>query len=158
VYGNWNALEAVIAAAVIYCLRCLVDVDIPLNQGCFAPVGSHVPEGSFLSPRDKAAFVGGNVLSSHSHRVTDVVLTAFQDCACPQSCMNNLTFGNITSSYYETIGGGSGAGPHWHGTSGVQCHMTNTRMTDPEIFYPRYPVLLHRFELRENSGGSIWAS
>ena len=149
VRGNWNALEAVIAAAVIYCLRCLVDVDIPLNQGCLAPAGIHVPKGSFLSPSDKAAFVGGNVLTSHSHRVTDVVLTAFQACACPQGCMNKLTFGDYTFSYYETIGGGSGAGPHWHGTSGVQCHMTTARMTDPEIFYPRNPVLLHRFELRE---------
>jgi 5-oxoprolinase (ATP-hydrolysing) len=152
VYGNWNAPEAVTAAAVIYCLRCLVDVDIPLNQGCLAPVGIHIPKGSFLSPSDKAAVVGGNVLTSQ--RVTDVVLTAFQACACSQGCMNNLTFGDNTFGYYETIGGGSGAGPHWDGTSGVQCHMTNTRMTDPEIFEQRYPVLLHKFGLRENSGGS----
>ncbi|KAG5247334.1 hypothetical protein OIU78_000665 [Salix suchowensis] len=152
VYGNWNAPEAVTAAAVIYCLRCLVDVDIPLNQGCLAPVGIHIPKGSFLSPSEKAAVVGGNVLTSQ--RVTDVVLTAFQACACSQGCMNNLTFGDNTFGYYETIGGGSGAGPHWDGTSGVQCHMTNTRMTDPEIFEQRYPVLLHKFGLRENSGGS----
>lgn len=152
VYGNWNAPEAVTAAAVIYCLRCLVDVDIPLNQGCLAPVGIHIPKGSFLSPSDKAAVVGGNVLTSQ--RVTDVVLTAFQACACSQGCMNNLTFGDNTFGYYETIGGGSGAGPQWDGTSGVQCHMTNTRMTDPEIFEQRYPVLLHKFGLRENSGGS----
>ncbi|GFY82621.1 oxoprolinase 1 [Actinidia rufa] len=130
VYGNWNAPEAVIAAAVIYCLRCLVNVDIPLNQGCLAPVKIHIPNGSFLSPSDKAAVVGGN------------------------GCMNNLTFGDDTFGYYETIGGGSGAGPTWDGTSGVQCHMTNTRMTDPEIFEQRYPVLLHRFGLRENSGGA----
>ncbi|KAL6125608.1 hypothetical protein ACLB2K_073664 [Fragaria x ananassa] len=125
VYGNWNAPEAVTAAAVIYCLRCLVDVDIPLNQGCLAPVKIYIPPGSFLSPSDKAA-VG---------------------------CMNNLTFGDDTFGYYETIGGGSGAGPSWDGTSGVQCHMTNTRMTDPEIFEQRYPVILHKFALRENSGG-----
>ncbi|GAA0160454.1 hydrolase [Lithospermum erythrorhizon] len=152
VYGNWNAPEAVTAAAVIYCLRCLVDVDIPLNQGCLAPVKIQIPPGSFLSPSDKAAVVGGNVLTSQ--RVTDVVLTAFQACACSYGCMNNLTFGDDTFGYYETIGGGSGAGPTWDGTSGVQCHMTNTRMTDPEIFEQRYPVLLHKFGLRKNSGGA----
>ncbi|KAL8171102.1 hypothetical protein V2J09_022906 [Rumex salicifolius] len=151
VYGNWNAPESVTSAAVIYCLRCLVDVDIPLNQGCLAPVTIHIPKGSFLSPSDKAAVVGGNVLTSQ--RVTDVVLTAFQACACSQGCMNNLTFGDDTFGYYETIGGGSGAGPSWAGTSGVQCHMTNTRMTDPEIFEQRYPVILHTFGLREKSGG-----
>lgn len=152
VYGNWNAPEAVTAAAVIYCLRCLVDVDIPLNQGCLAPVTIHIPPGSLLSPSEKAAVVGGNVLTSQ--RVTDVVLTAFQACACSQGCMNNLTFGDNKFGYYETIGGGCGAGPRWNGTSGVQCHMTNTRITDPEILEQRYPVLLHRFGLRENSGGS----
>ncbi|KAL5834710.1 hypothetical protein ACOSQ4_014207 [Xanthoceras sorbifolium] len=152
VYANWNAPQAVTTAAVIYCLRCLVAVDIPLNQGCLAPVKIHIPQGSFLSPSDKAAVVGGNVLTSQ--RVTDVVLTAFQACACSQGCMNNLTFGDETFGYYETIGGGSGAGPTWDGTSGVQCHMTNTRMTDPEIFEQRYPVLLHKFGLRENSGGA----
>ncbi|PNY10004.1 5-oxoprolinase-like protein [Trifolium pratense] len=151
VYGNWNAPEAVTAAAVIYCIRCLVDVDIPLNQGCLAPVKILIPEGSFLSPSDSAAVVGGNVLTSQ--RITDVVFTAFQACACSQGCMNNLTFGDDTFGYYETIGGGSGAGPTWEGTSGVQCHMTNTRMTDPEIFEQRYPVILHKFGLRANSGG-----
>lgn len=151
VYGNWNAPEAVTTAAVIYCLRCLVDVDIPLNQGCLAPVTIRIPLGSFLSPSDKAAVVGGNVLTSQ--RVTDVILTAFQACACSQGCMNNLTFGDDTFGYYETIGGGCGAGPTWDGTSGVQCHMTNTRITDPEIFEQRYPVILHRFGLREKSGG-----
>ncbi|XP_059305614.1 5-oxoprolinase 1 [Lycium ferocissimum] len=151
VYGNWNAPEAVTAAAVIYCVRCLVNVDIPLNQGCLAPVKISIPQGSFLSPSDKSAVVGGNVLTSQ--RVTDVVLTAFQACACSQGCMNNLTFGDDTFGYYETIGGGSGAGPTWDGTSAVQCHMTNTRMTDPEIFEQRYPVILHKFGIRENSGG-----
>lgn len=152
VYGNWNAPEAVTAAAVIYCLRCLVDVDIPLNQGCLAPVKILIPEGSFLSPSDMAAVVGGNVMTSQ--RITDVVFSAFQACACSLGCMNNLTFGDNTFGYYETIGGGSGAGPTWDGTSGVQCHMTNTRMTDPEIFEQRYPVTLHKFGLRENSGGA----
>ncbi|XP_010259955.1 PREDICTED: 5-oxoprolinase [Nelumbo nucifera] len=152
VYGNWNAPEAVTAAAIIYCLRCLVAVDIPLNQGCLAPVKIHVPTGSFLSPSDKAAVVGGNVLTSQ--RITDVVLTAFQACACSEGCMNNLTFGDDSFGYYETIGGGCGAGPSWDGTSGVQCHMTNTRMTDPEIFEQRYPAILHKFGFRENSGGA----
>ncbi|XP_043702071.1 5-oxoprolinase-like [Telopea speciosissima] len=152
VYGNWNAPEAVTAAAVIYCLRCLVNVDIPLNQGCLAPVKIQIPKGSFLSPSDKAAVVGGNVLTSQ--RITDVVLTAFQACACSQGCTNNLTFGDNSFGYYETIGGGSGAGPTWDGTSGVQCHMTNTRMTDPEIFEQRYPVFLHKFGIREKSGGA----
>ncbi|KAK9079805.1 hypothetical protein SSX86_001478 [Deinandra increscens subsp. villosa] len=152
VYGNWNSPEAVTKAAVIYCLRCLVNVDIPLNQGCLAPVKIFIPPGSFLSPSDKAAVVGGNVLTSQ--RITDVVLMAFQACACSQGCMNNLTFGDDTFGYYETIAGGSGAGPTWDGTSGVQCHMTNTRMTDPEIFEQRYPVVLHRFGLREKSGGN----
>ncbi|KAK8950257.1 5-oxoprolinase [Platanthera guangdongensis] len=151
VYGNWNAPEAVTSAAVIYCLRSLLDVDIPLNQGCLAPVKIYIPEGSFLSPSEKAAVVGGNVLTSQ--RVTDVILTAFQASACSQSCMNNLTFGDNSFGYYETIGGGSGAGPTWNGINGVQCHMTNTRMTDPEIFEQRYPVFLHRFCLRESSGG-----
>ncbi|XWS63272.1 hypothetical protein CRYUN_Cryun06bG0080900 [Craigia yunnanensis] len=112
VYGNWNAPEAVTAAAIIYCIRCLVDVDIPLNQGCLAPAKIHVRAGS---PSDKAAVVGGNVLTSQ--RITDVVLTAFQVCACSQGCMNNLTFGDNTFGYYETIGGGSGAGPSWNETS-----------------------------------------
>lgn len=143
VHSNWNAPEAVTAAAIIYCLRCLVDVDIPLNQGCLAPVSINIPKGCLLSPSDKAAVVGGNVLTSQ--RITDVVLTAFLACACSQGCMNNLTFGDSTFGYYETIAGGSGAGPTWNGASGVQCHMTNTRMTDPEIFEQRYPVILHRF-------------
>ncbi|KAL2507281.1 5-oxoprolinase [Forsythia ovata] len=93
----------VTSAAVIYCLRCLVDVDIPLNQGCLAPVKIFIPPGSFLSPSDRAAVVGGNVLTSQ--RITDVILIAFQACACSQGCMNNLTFGDNTFGYYETIGG-----------------------------------------------------
>ncbi|MCO5610538.1 hypothetical protein L7F22_064777 [Adiantum nelumboides] len=152
VYGNWNAPEAVTSAAIIYCLRCLVDVDIPLNQGCLAPVSIHIPKGCLLSPSDKAAVVGGNVLTSQ--RVTDVILSAFHACACSQGCMNNLTFGDNSFGYYETIGGGCGAGPTWNGASGVQCHMTNTRITDPEIFEQRYPVVLHEFGLRKGSGGA----
>ena len=115
-----------------------VEQDIPLNQGCLAPVSISIPEGSFLCPSDGAAVVGGNVTTSQ--RVTDVILTAFQATACSQGDCNNLTFGDSTFGYYETIGGGCGAGPSWSGSSGVQCHMTNTRITDPEILERRYPV------------------
>ncbi|KAL0368668.1 UNVERIFIED_CONTAM: 5-oxoprolinase [Sesamum calycinum] len=130
VYGNWNAPEAVTAAAVIYCLRCLVNVDIPLNQGCLAPVKIYIPPGCFLSPSDKAAVVGGNVLTSQ--RITDVVLTAFQACACSQGCMNNLTFGMILLATMRQLE--------------VEVELAPAGM--------RYPVLLHRFGLREKSGGA----
>ena len=95
--------------------------------------------------------VGGNVLTSQ--RVTDVVLRAFKACAASQGCMNNLTFGDATMGYYETIAGGAGAGPTWHGCSAVHTHMTNTRITDPEILEKRYPIILRQFALREGSGG-----
>jgi len=152
IYGNLNAPPAVTASAIIYCLRCLlVDIDIPLNQGCLAPVLIIIPPQSILSPSSTAAVVGGNVLTSQ--RVTDVVLKAFKACAASQGCMNNLTFGNDTMGYYETIAGGAGAGPTWNGCSGVHTHMTNTRITDPEILERRYPVLLRQFGLRSGSGG-----
>ena len=152
VLGNWNAPPAVTCAAVIYCVRCLVNQEIPLNQGCLKPIEIIIPEGSFLSPSETAAVVGGNVLTSQ--RVTDVCLAAFEACANSQGCMNNLTFGDETFGYYETIAGGAGAGPAWDGASGVQCHMTNTRITDPEILERRYPVVLRRFSLRRGSGGA----
>ena len=152
VVGNWNAPPAVTCAAVIYCVRCLVNQEIPLNQGCLAPITITIPPGSFLSPSESAAVVGGNVLTSQ--RVTDVCLAAFEACANSQGCMNNLTFGDDTFGYYETIAGGAGAGPTWAGASGVQCHMTNTRITDPEILERRYPVVLRRFGLRSGSGGT----
>ncbi|KAF6003804.1 hypothetical protein F1559_001736 [Cyanidiococcus yangmingshanensis] len=151
VVANWNAPPSVAASAIIYCLRCLIGRDIPLNQGFLEPVSIRIPTGSLLDPRPDAAVVGGNVLTSQ--RVTDVVLRAFGACAASQGCMNNLTFGTEDMSYYETIGGGAGAGPGWHGESGVQVHMTNTRMTDPELLELRYPVLLRRFRLRPDSGG-----
>lgn len=152
IYGNLNAPPAVTASAIIYCLRCLlVDIDIPLNQGCLAPVSIIIPPNSILSPSSTAAVVGGNVLTSQ--RVTDVVLRAFKACAASQGCMNNLTFGNAAMGYYETIAGGAGAGPSWHGCSGVHSHMTNTRITDPEILERRYPVVLRQFGLRSGSGG-----
>jgi 5-oxoprolinase (ATP-hydrolysing) len=110
-----------------------------------------VPQNCFLNPSRGAAVVGGNVLTSQ--RVTDVILKAFSACAASQGCMNNFTFGNNDFGYYETIAGGAGAGPTWHGKSGVQTHMTNTRITDPEILEMRYPVVLREFNYREFSGG-----
>lgn len=168
VYGNINAPEAVTYSAIIYCLRCLIDQDIPLNQGCLKPVKVLIPKGSFLSPSEKAAVVGGNVLTSQ--RVTDVVFKCFEACAASQGDCNNLTFGfggNLAKEgdangkkeqvkgfgYYETIAGGSGAGKDWEGTSGVHTHMTNTRITDAEVFERRYPVILREFGLRKGSGG-----
>jgi len=161
VYGNWNAPEAVTYSAIIYCLRCLISEDIPLNQGCLKPVTVKIPRDSFISPSDAAAVVGGNVLTSQ--RVTDVILKAFNACAASQGDCNNLTFGFGGKSeegkteegfgYYETIAGGSGAGPDYDGASGVHTHMTNTRITDPEIFERRYPVILRQFGLRTGSGG-----
>ncbi len=120
-------------------------------QGCLLPITFTIPAGSLLSPSAEAGVVGGNVLTSQ--RVTDVILRAFRACAASQGCMNNLTFGNASFGYYETIAGGAGAGDGWHGRSGVQTHMTNTRITDPEILERRYPVILRRFGLRAGSGG-----
>ncbi|KAJ5898609.1 hypothetical protein N7504_008897 [Penicillium tannophilum] len=161
VYANINAPEAVTYSAIIYCLRCLISDDIPLNQGCLKPIDVRIPQKSLLSPSESAAVVGGNVLTSQ--RVTDVILRCFQACAASQGDTNNLTFGfggnkvgeaeTQGFGYYETIAGGSGAGPHWEGTSGVHTHMTNTRITDAEVFERRYPVLLREFSLRANSGG-----
>ncbi|KAJ2722570.1 hypothetical protein GGI07_003213 [Coemansia sp. Benny D115] len=158
VYGNTNAPPAVTASAVIYCLRCLVQNDLPLNQGCLAPVRISVPRGSLLAPAPEAAVVGGNVLTSQ--RLCDVILAAFGAAAASQGCMNNLTFGLPPATpgaqgwgYYETIAGGHGAGPTWSGQSGVHTHMTNTRITDPEVLERRYPVVLRRFSLRPASGG-----
>ncbi|GMH44654.1 hypothetical protein BSKO_12606 [Bryopsis sp. KO-2023] len=151
VFGNCNAPPAVTYSAILYSLRCLVNRDIPLNQGCLAPVSIKIPEGCLLAPSKDAGVCGGNTLTCQ--RVTDVVLKAFKAAAASQGCMNNFTFGDETMGYYETIAGGSGAGPKWHGRSGVHTHMTNTRITDPEILEQRYPVLLHAFHLREGSGG-----
>ncbi|CEO59659.1 Putative 5-oxo-L-prolinase [Penicillium brasilianum] len=164
VYGSWNAPIAITHSAIIYCLRCMINADVPLNQGCLAPIDIRVPSPSILSPTKTAAVVGGNVVTSQ--RITDVVLKACRACAASQGCCNNLTFGTdpkidaetgtvITPGfgYYETIAGGSGAGPTWKGESGVQVHMTNTRITDPEILEKRYPTLLRQFTLRDGSGG-----
>ncbi|XP_042319482.1 5-oxoprolinase [Sceloporus undulatus] len=151
VYGNCNAPRAITLSALIYCLRCMVGQDIPLNQGCLAPIRVIIPKGSILDPSLDAAVVGGNVLTSQ--RVVDVIFLAFEACAASQGCMNNITFGNERVGYYETVAGGSGAGPHWHGRSGVHTHMTNTRITDPEILEKRYPVVLKSFQLTPSTGG-----
>mmetsp|Transcript_21820 Transcript_21820/g.33554 ORF Transcript_21820/g.33554 Transcript_21820/m.33554 type:complete len:1078 (-) Transcript_21820:69-3302(-) len=156
VFGNWNAPRAVTAAAVMYCLRLLVGRDIPLNSGCLDPVEIILTQASditsMLAPSPDAAVCAGNVLTSQ--RVTDVILKAFSACAASQGCMNNFVFGDDSFGYYETICGGAGAGPSWHGTSAVQVHMTNTRITDLEILEKRYPVYLHKFHIRRGSGGS----
>ena len=151
-WGNLNAPRAVTHSAILYSLRCLIDQGIPLNQGCLNPIKVIIEDGSLLAPSENAAVVGGNVLTSQ--RITDVILKAFRACAASQGCMNNFTFGNDNFGYYETIGGGAGAGPDWHGQSGVHTHMTNTRITDPEILERRYPVMLREFSIRNNSGGS----
>ncbi|XP_022818304.1 5-oxoprolinase [Spodoptera litura] len=151
VWGNLNAPRAITLSALIYCLRCMVGHDVPLNQGCLNPVKVIIPEGSILDPSDDAAVVGGNVLTSQ--RIVDVVLKAFQVCAASQGCMNNLTLGEEDWGYYETVAGGSGAGPGWQGSGGVHTHMTNTRITDVEIVERRYPMLVTRFSLRPGSGG-----
>jgi 5-oxoprolinase (ATP-hydrolysing) len=161
VYGNINAPEAITHSAIIYCLRSLIKSEIPLNQGCLSPIDIRIPRGSLLSPSKDAGVVGGNVLTSQ--RITDVVFKALRACAASQGCCNNLTFGTGGKGkdgvhtegfgYYETIAGGSGAGPTWHGRSGVHTHMTNTRITDPEIFEKSYPCILRQFALREGSGG-----
>lgn len=149
--GNLNAPPAITRSAILYCLRCLTGKDIPLNHGCLRPVSLHIPAGSLLAPSPDAAVVGGNVLTSQ--RIVDVILKAFGVAAASQGCMNNLTFGNDHFGYYETIGGGAGAGPDWQGQSGVHTHMTNTRITDPEIMERRYPVLVREFSIRLDSGG-----
>ncbi|KAJ3634428.1 hypothetical protein Zmor_019091 [Zophobas morio] len=151
VLGNWNMPKAVTLSAVIYCLRCLIPYEIPLNQGCLTPVRFVIPPNSIIDPGPDVAVVGGNVLTSQ--RVADVILKVLGACADSQGCMNNLTFGDNQYGYYETIAGGAGAGPSWHGTAGVHTHMTNTRITDPEVLENRYPVILRQFSLRKGSGG-----
>ncbi len=151
VWGNTNAPRAVVFSALIYSLRCMIGHDIPLNQGCLTPVRVIIPPGSLLDPSEECAVVGGNVLTSQ--RIVDVVFKAFEAMAASQGCCNNVTFGDELFGYYETVAGGSGAGPGWHGRSGVHVHMTNTRLTDPEILERRYPVVLKHFSLAPGTGG-----
>ena len=149
--GNLNTPRAVVEAAVLYVLRCLVAERIPLNGGCLDPVEIRIPKGSILDPPAGAAVVGGNVETSQ--RVVDVLLGAVGRVAASQGTMNNLAFGDEHFGYYETIGGGAGAGDGFPGASGVHTHMTNTRITDPEVLETRAPVVLRRFAIRRGSGG-----
>jgi 5-oxoprolinase (ATP-hydrolysing) len=153
VLGNINAPRSITVSAILYCLRCLVKQEIPLNQGCLKPISIKVEKHSLLDIGDDSdvGVVGGNVLTSM--RLTDVILGAFNAVAASQGCMNNFTFGNERMGYYETIAGGAGAGPSWQGCDGVHTHMTNTRITDVEILEKRYPIMLCQFAIRPNSGG-----
>ncbi|MEQ8609563.1 MAG: hydantoinase B/oxoprolinase family protein [Parvibaculum sp.] len=150
--SNLNAPSSVTRAAVLYVFRCMVDDDIPLNEGCLKPIEIVIPEGSMLAPEYPAAVVGGNVETSQA--VTDALFGAFGAMAAAQGTMNNLTFGNERHQYYETIAGGAGAGPDFDGADAVQTHMTNSRLTDPEILEWRFPVLLEEFSIRRGSGGA----
>jgi 5-oxoprolinase (ATP-hydrolysing) len=152
---NFNAPAAVTRAAVLYVFRTLVDDDIPMNEGCLEPVDITIPNGSILEPVWPAAVCAGNVETSQW--VTDALYGALGVLAAAQGTMNNFTFGNERHQYYETICGGSGAGPGFDGTSGVHTHMTNSRLTDPEVLEWRYPVLLesHRID-RGSGGGGRW--
>jgi 5-oxoprolinase (ATP-hydrolysing) len=148
---NFNAPPAVTKAAVLYVFRTLIDDDIPLNAGCLKPLDIRIPEGSMLRPRWPAAVVAGNVETSQA--ITDALYGAMGVMAAAQGTMNNFTFGDARRQYYETICGGSGAGPDFDGTDAVHTHMTNTRLTDPEVLEWRFPVLLRDFRIRRGSGG-----
>ena len=150
--GNTNAPFAVTRAAVLYVLRTLVAEDVPLNDGFLRPVTLIVPEGSMLNPRFPAAVVAGNVETSQV--VTDALMGALGAMAGSQGTMNNFTFGDAIRQYYETIAGGAGAGPNFAGASAIQTHMTNSRLTDPEVLETRFPVLLEAFAIRRGSGGA----
>ncbi len=149
--NNFNAPAAVCMAAVLYVFRTLVDDDIPLNAGCLKPLAVSIPEGCMLRPRYPAAVVAGNVETSQC--ITDALYGALGVMAASQGTMNNFTFGNERYQYYETIAGGSGAGPGFDGADVVQTHMTNSRLTDPEVLEWRFPVRLESFEIRRGSGG-----
>jgi 5-oxoprolinase (ATP-hydrolysing) len=149
--SNFNAPPAVCMAAVLYVFRTLVAEDIPLNAGCLKPLEVRIPEGSMLRPRYPAAVVAGNVETSQC--ITDALYGALGVLAASQGTMNNFTFGNERYQYYETIAGGSGAGDGFDGADVVQTHMTNSRLTDPEVLEWRFPVLLESFEIRRGSGG-----
>ncbi len=150
--NNFNAPTAVCMAAVLYVFRTLVDDDIPLNAGCLKPLKVIIPPGSMLNPNPPASVVAGNVETSSC--ITNALYGALGVMAASQCTMNNFTFGNARHQYYETISGGSGAGEGFDGTSVVQTHMTNSRLTDPEVLEFRFPVRLESYEIREGSGGS----
>ena len=149
--SNFNAPSAVVTAAVLYVFRMLVDSDIPLNAGCLKPLTIIIPPGSMLSPRPPAATVAGNVETSQC--ITDCLIGALGVMAASYGTMNNVTFGNDRYQYYETVSGGTGAGPGFNGCDTVQAHMTNSRLTDPEILEWRYPVRVDEHSIRAGSGG-----
>jgi 5-oxoprolinase (ATP-hydrolysing) len=154
--GNLNATPAIVHSVTMYVMRLLVDVELPLNEGLLEPIEIRIPRGLLnpeytADPADCPAVVGGNVETSQ--RLTDTLLEALQVAGCSQGTMNNLSFGDETFGYYETVGGGTGAVEGFDGASGVHTHMTNTRITDPEVLEHRYPVRLHRFAIRPDSGG-----
>jgi 5-oxoprolinase (ATP-hydrolysing) len=149
--GNFNSPPAVTRAAVLYVFRTLVADDIPLNDGCLKPLRLIIPPGTFLSPAPGAAVVAGN--TEVSQATCNALFGALKPIACSQATMNNFLFGDAHRQYYETICGGTGAGPGFQGTSAIHSHMTNTRMTDPEVLELRYPVRLERFAIRRASGG-----
>ena len=149
--NNFNAPSAVCMAAVLYVFRTLVDADIPLNSGCLKPLNVIIPDGCMLKPRYPAAVVAGNVETSQC--LTEALYGALRVMASAQGTMNNFTYGNDRYQYYETVGGGSGAGPGFDGADVVQTHMTNSRLTDPEVLEWRFPVRLESFEIRHRSGG-----
>ena len=149
---NFNAPSAVCKAAVLYVFRTLVDDEIPMNAGCLKPIQIVIPDGSMLAPRYPAAVVAGNVETSQA--ITDALYGALGVLAASQGTMNNFTFGNAAYQYYETISGGAGAGPDFDGATVVQTHMTNSRLTDPEVLEWRFPVRLESFAIRRGSGGA----
>jgi len=150
--SSFNAPPAVTRAVVLYVFRCLVGDDVPLNEGCLKPLKLVIPPHSFLSPERGAAVVAGN--TEVSQAACNALFGALGAMACSQATMNNFLFGDAHRQYYETICGGTGAGPGFDGTSAVQTHMTNTHMTDPEVLELRYPVRLERFAIRRGSGGA----
>jgi 5-oxoprolinase (ATP-hydrolysing) len=152
VANNFNAPASITVAAVLYVFRSLVNRDIPLNAGCLRPLEIVIPEGSMLNPRYPAAVVAGNVETSQC--VTNALLAALGVSAALQCTMNNFSFGNAQYQYYETIAGGSGASQGYDGTDAIHTHMTNSRLTDPEVLEFRFPVLLESFAIREASGGA----
>lgn len=149
--NNFNAPSAVARAAVLYVFRSLIEEDIPMNEGCLEPLNIVIPDGSLLSPKYPAAVVAGNVETSQC--ITDALFGALNALAASQGTMNNLSFGNDSFQYYETIAGGAGAGRGFNGADAVQTHMTNSRLTDPEVLEQNFPVILESFSIRKNSGG-----
>lgn len=155
-YSNLNCPIAVLYGSILYVLRCLINVDIPLNSGCMVPLDIRVREGSIFKPSYEAATVGSNVETAQ--RISDTLFKAFLACAASQGTCNNFTFGSSDPQYglfgyYETIAGGGGAGENFNGQSAVQVHTTNTRMTDSESFEKKFPCILHKYEINTNSGG-----